>query len=114
MGADFAQVGFSIRDHRSDARVGGIQADLVFLLDALGVVAQRRDPAGDIGPMRAESNETFVKDFLARLFHAKGKVRIQRADAADAGLQAVFAQGQVNIVEIVFAHLDDRAELFVE
>ena len=41
-------------------------------------------------------------------------MRIQRADAGDAGFQAVLAQGEVDVVEIVFANLDDGAEFFVE
>ena len=39
---------------------------------------------------------------------------VQRAEAGDAGFQAMLAKGEPDIVEIGFAHLDDRAEFLVE
>ncbi len=39
---------------------------------------------------------------------------VERANACRAGFEAVFAQGEVNVVEVFAANLDDRAELLIE
>ena len=102
------------RQHRPDARIAAVELELEFLFGARGVVTHRLDAAGDVRPDGAEIGEAFVKEFGAGLPDAEGEVRVERADARDAGLESVIAQHEVNLVEVFFAYLDDGAQFLVE
>ena len=101
-------------DFRRQTGVGAVEAEGVLLLGAGRVVAEARDTAGDVGPDVAEGAEVLVEDFLAAALDAEGVVGVERADAADAGFQAVCAEDVGYVVEVVGADLDDGAEFFAE
>ena len=86
----------------------------MFLLGGGGVVAHRREAAGDVGPDRAEGEEVFFEERLAAARDAEGVRAVERADARRAGFEAVLAEGEGNVVEVVGADLDDGAELLGE
>src|SRR5258708_35409945 len=74
------------------------------------VVAHPCDAVGDVGPPAAYRDQALVEEILAGLLHTQGEMRVQRAEARDAGLEAVFAQGEVDVVEMFLTDLDDRSE----
>src|SRR5947207_3215520 len=79
-------------DLRADARIGGVELQLIFLLGAPGVVAKELDAAGDVGPGGAERGKVFVKERLPRLRDAERVVAVERADAGRRGVEAVRLQ----------------------
>ena len=79
-----------------------------------GVVAELRDTAGDVGPDRAEIKEIFFEERFSAAGDAERVRAVEGADARRAGFEAVLAERERNVVEVIGADLDDRAELFGE
>ena len=86
----------------------------MLLLGGGGIVAEGGEAAGHVGPDRAESEKVFLEERFAAAGDAEGLRAIQRADARGAGLEAVLAERERNVVEVVGADLDHSAELFGE
>src|SRR4051812_6501957 len=81
---------------RRDTRIVAVEAQRVFLVGGGGIVAQLGDAVRDVRPPAAEGDKVFVEQLLARLLHADGVVRVQRAEPRDAGLKPVLAQREID------------------
>jgi len=98
----------------ADAGVFRVELELVFGFGGGGVVAERGDATGDVGPDRAEGEEVFLVDERIRLADADRMIGVERADVVRAGIETVRAENGEDVIAVGGADLKDGAEFFVE